>query len=266
MRASDQWLPSIKSRGNPIARLICFPHSGGDASAFAKWGELMPDSVELRGVQLPGRGARFNEALLNDLVYASQQIASAISELTPLPLVLLGHSLGGLLCYETACALEAGRAARTVKHIFVLGCRNPGFHASKPLDSSPLSDERIIELMQRYRRTPEQLIEDPNFASVFLPVMRADLNMIAGYRPLNAKTVRVPVTVLAGTREKLEDTQLDGWAAFAGGYFSKHRIRGGHFFAHSNRKLTIKHVLLEVATTTGVRLDLAPDPKPSNVC
>ncbi|CAM5489873.1 hypothetical protein SGRIM128S_08722 [Streptomyces griseomycini] len=42
-------------------RLICFPHAGAGAGAYAEWAGLVPPDIELAAVQLPGRQNRIAE-------------------------------------------------------------------------------------------------------------------------------------------------------------------------------------------------------------
>ena len=40
-------------------RLICFPHAGAGAAAYADWARLLPPEIELVAVQLPGRSDEY---------------------------------------------------------------------------------------------------------------------------------------------------------------------------------------------------------------
>lgn len=213
----------------------------------------MPPGIELRAVQLPGRGVRINEPLPTDVKAVAASIADALGQLDALPFVLFGHSLGGALCYETACELEAAGHAVHLKHIFLSGCSSPTHHASKQIAEQNLSDDRIRERLRHYQGTPTELLNDNDLFELFLPVLRSDFRMMAAYRPLESRVVQAPVTVFSGTKEKITDEQIDAWADYAGHYFSKHRFKGGHFFIHSDRAQVIRRIFQEVEITTGFR-------------
>jgi len=246
-------LPVINQCESPIARLICIPYSGGDVYAYSPWADLMPPGIELRAVQLPGRGVRLNEPLPTSLKTVAASIADAVCQLDALPFVLFGHSLGGTLCYETVCRLEAAGSVSHLKHIFLSGCKSPAHHASKQIAEQDLSDDRIRERLRRYRGTPTELLEDNDLFELFLPVLRSDFQMMERYRPSEAPVVRAPVTVFSGKKDQITSEQIDAWADYAGTYFSKYQFKGGHFFIHSDRTEVIRRIFQEVEITTGFR-------------
>lgn len=253
MSDSQLWLPVINRCESPIARLVCIPYSGGDIHAYRPWAAAMPRGIELRAVQLPGRGKRLNEAQPTDLAAVAACIAAAIEQLDPLPLVLFGHSLGGALCYETVWRLEQGAQCEHVKHAFISGCASPDHHAGKAAVEGEASDDEIREQLLRYQGTPQELLDNKDLFDLFLPILRGDFRMMARYRPVETPVIRTPVTVFAGADERIAIKQLDAWAAYASGYFSKFRFEGGHFFVHSARPRVIKRIFQEVEATTGFR-------------
>lgn len=253
MHDTNTWLPVINRCESPVARLICIPYSGGDIHAYRPWAAAMPPGIELRAVQLPGRGTRISEPLPTDLKQVAARIAAAIEQLDPLPLVLFGHSLGGALCYETACCLEKGTKLEHLKHIFISGCSSPDHHAGKSPVDRDLSDEQIRERVLRYQGTPQELLDDPNLFELFLPILRGDFRMMASYRPVEAPAVHAPLTVLVGRKEQISEQQLRAWSAYTDGYFSMFRFEGGHFFIQAERARVIRRIFQEVEVTTGFR-------------
>ncbi|WP_116140849.1 thioesterase II family protein [Trinickia diaoshuihuensis] len=253
MNDPQSWLPVINQCESPIARLVCIPYSGGDIHAYRPWAALMPAGIELRAVQLPGRGKRLNEPQPTDLTDVAACIASAIEQLDPLPLVLFGHSMGAALCYETVCRLEKGGKLEHLKHVFLSGGRSPDHHARKPVAEHDVSDDEIRERLLRYQGTPLELLENKDLFDLFLPILRGDFRMMAGYRPVEMPVIQAPVTVFSGIDEQITAKQLDAWSVYAGGYFSKFRFDGGHFFIHSARPRVIKRIFQEVEATTGFR-------------
>jgi len=72
------------SKPNPYAdlRLFCFPYAGGSALIFRRWQNVLPATVEICPVQLPGRGSRLHETLLSDLDSLVETIAGALFPMT----------------------------------------------------------------------------------------------------------------------------------------------------------------------------------------
>ena len=242
MNSPRQWLSVIKRCDGPIARLVCIPYSGADAHAYAQWAAFMPPGIELLAVRLPGRGVRSAEPPSVDLRAAAAHIAEAIAQLDPMPTVLFGHSLGGLLCYETVSRLEAAGEAHNLRHAFFSGCLSPGYHACKAETEEPLSDEEVIERLRRYEGTPQEVFDDPALLALFLPPLRSDFEMIAKYRPASLAAVDAPVTIFTGKNEGVTAEQIDEWRGYARNYFSKFQFNGGHFFIHSDRVNVIRRI------------------------
>lgn len=254
MNEAARWLSVLHAGESPTLRLVCIPYSGADAHAFASWKTYMPPEVELAGVHLPGRGMRLGESRDAVLEEVAVGIAAALREVPPLPTVMFGHSLGGLLCYEAACRVEAACAPGTLRHVFFSGCRSPDYHLAKPpTDAEDRSDESIRRRIRRYKGTPSAVLKDPEALELFLPVLRDDFRMIEQYRPAAPAVLKAAATAFAGTEEPITDEQLAQWAAFTEGGFSSHRITGGHFFIKSNRTAVVRRLFAEIEATTGIR-------------
>ena len=89
-----------------MLRLFCLPYSGASAMAYSRWRRSMPDWLQVRPLELPGRGMRMDEPLQSDIRRLAAQLADEISAELDRPYALFGHSLGGLLAFELAHALH----------------------------------------------------------------------------------------------------------------------------------------------------------------
>jgi len=61
-------------------KLFCFPHAGGAASAFSSWKRRLDHRIELRPMELPGRGKRFSEKLILDFVRRTRRTEPDVSD------------------------------------------------------------------------------------------------------------------------------------------------------------------------------------------
>ena len=87
-------LACFARRAEPRARLVCFPHAGGGAHAFATWGELLPEWVEVHAVAYAGRGPRLKEPFAEDWRSLIAECAAAVRTVADRPVALFGHSFG----------------------------------------------------------------------------------------------------------------------------------------------------------------------------
>ena len=93
--------------------LLCLPYSGASAMVYSRWRRKVPQWLDVQPVELPGRGARYAEALHTDMRTLAMQLAREQKARLTAPYALFGHSLGALL------ACEMAHAFRT------LGCPEP---------------------------------------------------------------------------------------------------------------------------------------------
>ncbi|KAB0384241.1 hypothetical protein FD755_006158, partial [Muntiacus reevesi] len=63
---------------NAIFRLVCFPWGGGGSTFFAKWGQDIPNSMEVHAIRLAGRESRLDELFASDMHQVVDEIACAL--------------------------------------------------------------------------------------------------------------------------------------------------------------------------------------------
>ena len=103
---SSAWFRTLEPRSQATARLYCFPHAGGSASAYRTWTSHLPEH-ETFALQLPGREDRIDEELSEDLPALADELASSVmADSSESPFLFFGHSGGSLLAFETARALR----------------------------------------------------------------------------------------------------------------------------------------------------------------
>ena len=112
-----RWVPDWKAPSAPPAvRLVCFHNSGSSASMFtALRDKINPltsaEGVEMMAIELPGRMKRIKESFFTRLRPLSEALCTLLAPVLcqPIPYVLVGHSVGTWVAYETWQRLrEAG--------------------------------------------------------------------------------------------------------------------------------------------------------------
>src|SRR5688500_18999780 len=79
--AGVRWLRPFVSKPFARLRLYCFPYAGGDAlTIYRKWPQILPATVEVCPVQIPGRGTRLLESPLTNLMAIVESIGKDLKD------------------------------------------------------------------------------------------------------------------------------------------------------------------------------------------
>jgi surfactin synthase thioesterase subunit len=202
-----------------VINLLCLPYSGASAMVYSRWRRALPAWLQVRPVELPGRGARMAEALQEQRLTTST------------PYALLGHSLGALLAFELAHELQA-LGCQPPLALFACGTAAPT--RREDYDGrrwrEPKSDTELIDELRELQGTPEQVLANDELMSLTLPILRADFLLCGTYAYRQRPALRCPLHVLGGEDDRASDEQLRAWQHETQGSFSLQVFPGGHFF------------------------------------
>lgn len=232
MPTFDPWFQVLRPKPDARMRLFTLPYAGGGASYFRTWNDLLPPSIELNAVQLPGREGRLREPRLRSAAEVVTRLAEAIRGRLDRPFLLYGHSLGALLAFELTRFLEATHAPRP-EHLFVSGRAAPDC----PITAAPihdLPDQELIETVaRRYQPIPAAILGEPELLELLLPTLRADLEIVEDYRGTPEPRLAVPITAYGGKSDPLVSVEeIEGWARHTQQRFTLRLVEGGHFFVN----------------------------------
>jgi surfactin synthase thioesterase subunit len=253
--ASSNWFVRLRARPDARVRLVCFPSAGAGASVYGRWSEHLPPDVEVWAAQLPGRETRRLERSLTDLHEIADRCAALIEPVLDRPFGFFGHSMGALVAFEVARRLRA--RDRVPMALFVSGRAAP--HVARGYAGiADLSDDDFITKMDTmFGGVPELLKTDAEFRELYLPPLRADVEAVAAYRPVDDAPQPFPMYVLGGAEDRSVPREaLDAWEGYAGGTFAVHTFPGDHFYVYSTREPVIEFVARTMALA-GARNDPA---------
>lgn len=222
---SGRWLAGRAVEG-AHTRLYCFAHSGGAVGEYLRWQPQLP-GVELRGVQLPGRGERFAEPVINALPVLVGQVVDNIG-FEP-PFSLFGHSCGALIAFEVVRELR--RRGRALPERLFLSAY-PAAHLPRS-DSRlhTLGDQELLAAIdERYGGLPAQFLTEPEIVALALPAYRADFSLFETYRYEAGEPLPVPLHVFGGDRDRVPREALAQWHRHTSRDFHLHTMAGDHFY------------------------------------
>lgn len=213
---------------------------------YARWRRSVPAWLDIRPLELPGRGSRGGEPLATDLVDLAAQLARELRSETYRPYALFGHSLGSLLAFELACALRA-QGLPLPRAVVVSGGAAPGLRDYLRF-RQPLADEQLVQELSSLQGTPSAVLQDAELMSLTLPVLRADFLLCGRYRYQPTSALLCPLHVFAGRDDRVSSEQLQAWSAHTGAAFSMDVFAGGHFFIHEQESAVLERLTERLST------------------
>jgi medium-chain acyl-[acyl-carrier-protein] hydrolase len=231
---ASRWILHLSGPAPADARriLLCFSHAGGGPNAWRPLGREMPEDTATLAIRLPGRETRIAEAPMLRCEDAVSAIADAMEYLPRTPDMLLGHSMGSLIAYETVRELER-RGLALPRILAVAGMRAPDL----PLRRAPVYDAPAEAFVARLRLnggTPSLVLDNPDMLRLFEPMLRADYQLYDTYLWQPGPPLGCAVVAFAGEEDAVCSVEnVAGWRRHAGGAFVMKTFPGGHFFPHA---------------------------------
>jgi len=231
-KSSNKWF--LFPRPNPAAalRLFCFHYAGGSAHAFHDWPGRLSPGIEMVAIQLPGRGHRLSEPHVRRLAPLSRVVAQELLPYLDKPFVFFGHSLGALLCFETARSLRRENR-RQPEHLFVSATEAP--HRRRLKESlSDLPKIALVEKLREFNGAPAEVLQNDELLDLMLPTTRADFEICETYEYHPEPPLECPMTIYGGLEDReVEAWRLAAWSEMTVGGSEVRMFPGGHFYINS---------------------------------
>jgi surfactin synthase thioesterase subunit len=203
---------------------------------YLRWSDHLPD-VEVLGVQLPGRGSRWEERPLTRM----EDVVSGVVQQVAFEgrFAFFGHSLGAWIAFEVARGLS--RAGRTgPEALFVSAAPGPQCPRRRP-PISALPDEALLKaLMDRYGRGADDVLNDPELREMVMPGLRADLAITETYRFLAGVPLAGRIVALSATEDDVSIDDVALWRLHTRGGFAIHTFPGDHYYVREQRDAVLR--------------------------
>lgn len=237
----SDWFMPFKCSKNSYIRLFCFHYGGGSASAYKEWARDLVEQVDLIAVQLPGRESRFGEPLLDNVSHVVNELYKSFDSYLERPFIFFGHSIGALIAFEFVRLLRKNGVPQP-KHLIVSGTKAP----QVPLKRAPihnLPDSTLTKKIREYNGIPNDILENPELMSIFLPIIRADFSISETYQYNIEEALTCPITALGGlSDDTFNSADLIKWEEQTTSLFEYDLLPGNHFFIRSSYQEVIDRV------------------------
>lgn len=238
------WFPYLQKRPDPKVRILCFHHSGASAAVYRVWPSFFNEEVEIIPVQLPGREARFSEPFISDISKFNESLLPQIIDLNDKPLVLFGHSLGGILAFNVALELEKRNCPP--QKVFISACLPP--HEIK--QRSPiydLSEKKFISVVKSYGGLPKAITENRDMLNLLLPRLRADFKLFETSTCLENSLIQTPICVFSAKKDSIAPSKkIIGWNNYTQGECISKVFHGDHFYYQTNTRELVTEISLYI--------------------
>lgn len=240
---NDTATKTLRVRDRPSARqrIFCLPYAGAGASIFNEWAALLPRTIHVLPIQLPGREDRLSEAPYTSIAPLVRDLADVVEPLLEKPFALFGHSLGGTIAFELARELRR-RDWRLPVRLFVSGCRPPHKPVVAPI-ARLSGDQFLAAVQERYRGIPDEVSRSREWLDLVLPILRADLTIIETYRCADEAPLACPISAFGGAEDRVVRwSELMEWRQHTAGPFDASVLPGGHFFLKESRAALLRAI------------------------
>jgi surfactin synthase thioesterase subunit len=252
------WVSFPDPRPDAHLRLFCFPYAGAGASVFNSWPALVPASVEVCLIQLPGREGRLLEPACSELPVLVDRLGHAVHPWLDRPFAFFGHSMGALIAFELARALRKG-AAPEPTHLFVSSHCAPHL-PTRGRFLHRLTDSELTLRLRQLNGTPEEVLTNVELMRLLLPTLRADCMLCETYEHSPSEPLACGVTALGGREDPaVAGAELEAWRRHTRGPFELQMLPGDHFYLHSARPRLLRLIVARLTRDGRSRAGRARD-------
>ena len=238
----NPWITCPRPNPDAALRLYCLPHAGGGAGIFRTWSASLPEAVEVRGLQLPGRESRLLETPFENTVPAVAALVEAFVPDLDRPYALFGHSMGALIGFELCRELRR-RGVELPRHVFASAYRAPQLPDPEPPLYQLPQDEFLTEVNRRYDAVPQEVLNSAELLELMLPGLRADIAICDTYSYQEGPPLPCDLSAFGGREDgQVPEDTLRAWQDQTSGRFELHMFEGGHFFLQSAEAAVLQQV------------------------
>ncbi len=222
----------VRDNDETTARVFCFHYAGGSALFYADMHRYLSDDVGVYPYQLPGRLDRAGEEFADSIWSVAENAADIISGYSDKPIILTGHSMGGIIGFDTAYILKEKYSIDVAKLYITASLPSLSAVVNRTdAKTDDLDDDEFCKALKDFGAIDERALKIREFYQIFLPVVRADFRMIENYSDDESRKISADIEVYGGDNDKIIDSgSLSLWKNRTSGKTDIFIRQGDHFF------------------------------------
>lgn len=207
---------------------------------YMSWKRRLDKRIELKPIELCGRGKRFSNPLYDSFDEAIEDIYKVIyEELDGTPYAVFGHSMGTILAYELIRKI-IHHTKQEPLHVFLSG-RYPPYIETEEENVHLLPDKEFIDKIIKFGGTNQVVLDNKELLDLFLPVLRSDYRLVEKYKHSGSVSkLNCDITVLNGKFDNyIIEKDIGSWREYTNKTCSFYEFEEGHFFINKYKEEVI---------------------------
>ncbi len=239
--------------GVPRATVVCFPHAGGNPTAYRAWPRRLPAEVTVLAANYPGRLDRLEEPPADSVFDMADEVASAL-DARPEPvgaqgLVFFGHSMGAYVAYETLL-----RVRRHPDLLAVSGTRTPHRMISRGVVQR--GPDAVAADVMHLNDASTPVMQSPELRELVLPTIAADYWAVERYGRADKphRVLDTPIRGYSGVDDAIGPPQeVALWMQLTRAPLGVREFTGAHFFLEDHRDAVVGDLLAQLPQVAPAR-------------
>lgn len=232
--------------------LFCLPYAGGSAKSFANITYRLSHAIEIKVLELPGRGERRFEPLCTDLNIIVDEFYEVICKSvmnTERRVLIWGHSMGAVLALLIACKLSKNKNCQ-LEGLIVSAMTSPAGKKKSKRKLHQLPQEEFLNYFEKLipsgRSELNSRMKEIMFERMQV-VLRADIAALENLKIEDwlSLVIEAPIHVLIGKQDEIMPKQQEyyAWKHHSPAPVKYYLMNGGHFFVLDHPEQTASTLL-----------------------
>ncbi len=235
----DGWIHTPRPNKSAAYRLFCFPGGGGSASLFTDWPDLLPPSIEVCAMQLPGRPPDTDIQISPQFSNIVINMADAISRMQDRPMAFFGHCVGTILAFEVARLLYQRGKIKPEQLFFA--CFPPPHLPWSTVSLFRLPEnDMLTKLLSLLPVLPTHNDKPSSKAGAarqqhLLSWLQLDMLLYKSYEYCPGASFACPITIFEARQDHIIPAEhFPAWQQHTKGRFDLQTFEGDHFFFYTH--------------------------------